>query len=72
VKPLTIKQRDCLKLLDDGPLGTGEIAYRTHVSIDAAHSRMRNLEDRLMVRRIQQGLQGNIEWELTRLGRKEI
>lgn len=72
MKPLTEKQRECLVILDDDPLGTGDIAKRTYTTIDAAHSRMRKLEDRLLVRRIQLGLQGNIEWELTRLGRKEI
>lgn len=69
---LTDKQRECLIFIADQPLGTGEIARRTSVSIDAAHSRMRGLEDKLLVRRVQQGIQGSITWELTRLGRANL
>lgn len=72
MKALTSLQLECLNLLGDEPLGTGEIASLTNVSIDAAHSRLRGLEDKMLVRRIQMGLQGKIEWELTRLGRKEL
>lgn len=72
MKELTSLQLECLRCLSYGPMGTGTIARKTSVTIDAAHSRMRHLEDRLLVRRIQQGLQGRIEWELTRLGRKEL
>lgn len=72
MKPLTEKQHKYLSLLSASSMGTGEIRAITGDSIDSAHSRLRGLEDKLMVRRIQQGMQGKIEWELTRLGRREI
>lgn len=69
---VTKKQYEALQCLALGPIGTGAIAFKTHDSIDAAHSRMRGLENRLLVRRIQDGVQSNISWELTSMGRKVL
>lgn len=77
MKPrLTISQLSMLQRLQEGPLSTREIAEGTWrragagtFSYDEVHSSLRRLENRELVRRIQER---PFRWELTGTGRKAI
>lgn len=77
MRQLTLKQTRLLMLLESGPLRTQSLVKASGVSragvplttYDSVHSSMRALEDRELVRRVEDN---PIQWQLTAKGRKAL
>lgn len=70
---MTDKQRETLQSLENGPKMTSQVAELLAISSSNAHARLRDLEDKNYVRRVQMhGANTPIEWQLTRLGRSDL
>lgn len=77
MRQLTMKQTRLLMLLESGPATSRGLANASGVSragwplvsYDETHSAMRRLEDRELVRRVEDN---PIQWQLTAKGRKAL
>jgi DNA-binding MarR family transcriptional regulator len=69
---MTEAQYRVLSLLESRPKKAPQMAELLGITIDATHGRLRRLEDKDWVRRVQLYRDDPIEWELTRQGRKAL
>lgn len=73
---LTVGQKRILSVIVDGPINIKDLAYILNLrypdslyTYDQTHASLRRMEDRNLVRRVEDN---PIQWELTKLGRKAL